>query len=435
MRIAYLVPGSGDLSYCENCLRDGVLIEALMQAGQDVLAVPLYLPPMLETDELEGLQVFFGGVNVFLQQKWGFFRRAPEWLNRLCNRPSLLRLAAGRSGMTDPAMLAETAQSMLLGSAGHQARELEKVGDWLAQASPRIDVVILSNALLAGMAAHLREKLAAPVVCLLQDEHEFLDLVPASHAQALMATLRTALSAVSQVVSVSRFYDDNLATRLGFQPSQRSVVYPGIRVEQFPLRPTLPKIPALGFLSRWSEDKGPHRLAQAYQLLREEPEHQELRLHFAGGWMLGDEPYIRSWRAALASAEQTGQVTFTRRFDQETRRDLFDRLHLLVVAESRPPAFRRYVLEALCTGVTVIAPPLGVFKELAEVLSEGLVLCDSEPAKLAQCCAALLRDPAALAERGRRAHMAVQKHFSAAASGLQLAALLEKLINEGQEER
>lgn len=432
MRIAYLVPGSGDLSYCENCLRDGVLIEALMQAGQDVLPVPLYLPPMLETDEVTGQQIFFGGVNVFLQQKWAFFRHGPEWLNRLCNRPALLRLAARRSGMTNPAMLAETAHSMLLGTNGHQARELDKVGSWLADAVPRIDVVILSNALLAGMAAHLRERLSVPMVCLLQDEHEFLDAVPASHTDALMQTLRQALSSVSLVVSVSRFYDQSLASQLGVSPSRRAVVYPGVRLEQFPLRPTLPGTPALGFLSRWSEDKAPHRLVEAYQLLRKQTEFEGLELHLSGGWMLGDEPYVRTWRAPLAEAEARGQVTFTRKFDHETRRELFGRLHLLVVTETRPPAFRRYVLEALAAGVPVVAPPLGVFRELEGLLSGGLVLCNSEPAELAQCCAELLRDPAALLERGRRAHAAVQEHFSAAASGVALAALLAKLVVENE---
>lgn len=435
MRIAYLVPGSGDLSYCENCLRDGVLIEALMLAGEDVLAVPLYLPPMLETGDVKDLRVFFGGVNVFLQQKWAFFRGAPEWLNRLCNRPALLRLAAARSGMTDPAMLAETAQSMLLGSSGYQVRELRKVGEWLAKASPQIDVVVLSNALLAGMAAYLRERLSVSVVCLLQDEHEFLDEVPATHAEALMTTLRSALDAVSLVISVSHYYDQHLAAPLGIQAARRRVIYPGIRAEQFPLRPELPEVPALGFLSRWSEDKAPHLLADLYLALREQPGLENLRLHFAGGWMLGDEPYIKSWRARLASAEQAQEVTFTRKFDQETRRELFGRLHLLVVTEARAPAFRRYVLEALACGVTVVAPPLGVFLELEELLAGGLVLCESVPAELARCCTALLSDPTALAERGQRGHMAVQEHFSAAASGLQLAALLAKLVDESEEAR
>jgi glycosyltransferase involved in cell wall biosynthesis len=269
-----------------------------------------------------------------------------------------------------------------------------------------------------------------PVVCLLQDEHEFLDVLSDSHAKALMETVRSALAAVSLVVSVSHFYDKNLAVQLDFEPARRAVVYPGVRVDQFPLRAEMPTPPALGFLSRWSEDKAPHRLAEAYMLLKGKGSFEDLQLHFCGGWMVGDEHYIKSWRKPLAAAEEAGDVTFTRYFDQATRQDLFGRLHLLVVTESAPPAFRRYVLEALATGVTVVAPPIGVFKELEGMLAGGLVLCDSEPAKLADCCAKLLQDPAALQVRGGRAHLAVHEQFQASSAGVELAALLANVIDD-----
>jgi glycosyltransferase involved in cell wall biosynthesis len=265
---------------------------------------------------------------------------------------------------------------------------------------------------------------------LLQDEHEFLDVLSDSDAEVLMETVRGALAAVSLVISVSRFYDENLAVQLGFEPARRAVVYPGVRVDQFPPRAEMPQPPALGFLSRWSEDKAPHRLAEAYTMLKGKGGFEDLRLHFCGGWMVGDEPYIKSWREPLAAAEEAGDVTFTRHFDQATRREFYGRLHLLVVTETRPPAFRRYVLEALAAGVTVVAPALGIFKELEGMLAGGLVLCDSEPARLADCCAKLLRDPAALQARGGLAHLAVHEQFQAASAGIELAALLAEVIDE-----
>ena len=51
--------------------------------GHDVLMVPVYLPLMVDSGDLSaGVPVFFGGINCYLQQKFGFFRRTPRWLDR-----------------------------------------------------------------------------------------------------------------------------------------------------------------------------------------------------------------------------------------------------------------------------------------------------------------------------------------------------------------
>ena len=47
--------------------------------------------------------IFYGGINVYLQQKFAFFRHTPRWLDKLLNMPALLRLAGRQSGMTDGA--------------------------------------------------------------------------------------------------------------------------------------------------------------------------------------------------------------------------------------------------------------------------------------------------------------------------------------------
>ena len=68
MNIVQLTPGAG--MFCGSCMRDNALISALQKLGHSTLLVPLYLP--LQTDEPDqsaGKPVFFGGVNLYLQQK------------------------------------------------------------------------------------------------------------------------------------------------------------------------------------------------------------------------------------------------------------------------------------------------------------------------------------------------------------------------------
>ena len=44
--------------------------------------------------------MFFGGINVFLQQKLPIFRHLPDWFHKLLNHSGLLSSAAKRSHMT-----------------------------------------------------------------------------------------------------------------------------------------------------------------------------------------------------------------------------------------------------------------------------------------------------------------------------------------------
>src|SRR6185503_14264230 len=100
VNIVQITPGAGGM-YCGNCFRDNALVAALRKSGHRTLMLPLYLPMRLEEeDQSAGTPIFFNGINVYLQQKSAFFRRAPHWLHGLLASPILLKLAAGRAAKT-----------------------------------------------------------------------------------------------------------------------------------------------------------------------------------------------------------------------------------------------------------------------------------------------------------------------------------------------
>ena len=93
MRILQLTPGSGDNFYCENCLRDLELVRAFQKAGHDITMVPMYLPIDPGSQPFPNqAPIFFGGINVYLQQKLGLFRKTPRFLDR-CLDSSFLHAA------------------------------------------------------------------------------------------------------------------------------------------------------------------------------------------------------------------------------------------------------------------------------------------------------------------------------------------------------
>ena len=100
MKILQIMPGYVENYYCENCLRDNNFVEALRMSGHDTYVVPLYIPVKMETTSANSTaDVFFGGINVYLREKFSFFRLSPRWLNKLFDAPVLLKWA-GRVGRT-----------------------------------------------------------------------------------------------------------------------------------------------------------------------------------------------------------------------------------------------------------------------------------------------------------------------------------------------
>ena len=82
MKLIQLTPGAGPM-YCGNCLRDNRLVAALRELGHQAVMAPLYLPLTLdEADQSVGAPILLGGINVYLEQKFAFFRAAPAWLRR-----------------------------------------------------------------------------------------------------------------------------------------------------------------------------------------------------------------------------------------------------------------------------------------------------------------------------------------------------------------
>ena len=191
MKMVQISPGSGDNFYCENCLRDAALVRAMRALGHDVLMVPLYLP--LQADQSEPLSnapIFFGGVNVFLQQKLALFRRTPRWIDQVFDARPLLTWAARKAGMTNARDLGETTISMLEGEQGRQVKELDRFVDWLVETEYHPDVVCLSNILLGGLTRRIKERLGVPVLCLLQDEDGFLDGLTSPYAERAWEIVR-----------------------------------------------------------------------------------------------------------------------------------------------------------------------------------------------------------------------------------------------------
>src|SRR4249919_2468992 len=218
MRLVHLTAGTGSF-FCGTCLRDHALVKAMRRLGHDALMVPLYLPLVLDDFDSRGESpLFFGGINVYLQQKSTFFRHTPKWFDKLLDSPALLRQAGRRAGMTNPRQLGEMTLSMIEGELGHQAKELDKLVAWLVEQKP--DVVCLSNSLLIGVARRVREELRVPIICSLQGEDAFLDFLPDPYRVRCWQLVQERAADVARFVAPSRYYKALMQERLRLAPEK-----------------------------------------------------------------------------------------------------------------------------------------------------------------------------------------------------------------------
>jgi glycosyltransferase involved in cell wall biosynthesis len=427
MRIVQFVPGAGDKFYCENCLRDAALVRAFRKLGHDVLMVPLYLPlPVDGGDEHGNAPIFFGGINVYLQQQSAFFRKTPRWIDRIFDLRKLLEWVSRRSQMVNAQVLGQTTTSMLQGENGRQVKELERLVSWLNAKESKPDIVCLSNVLLAGMAGRIRRAINVPVVCMLQDEDKFLDKLAPPYNRRAWEILSERTSDIDAFMPVSNYYAAVMKKRLGLEKDKLHVVYPGVPVEQYEPAETRPEVPTIGYLSQMCSDKGLDILVDAFVIIKRKI--ANARLYIAGGQDTEDKAFVKRTERQLSEQGLMNDVKIMSNPSHKDKVGFLQKLSVLSVPEKQAPAFGLYVLEALATGVPVVEPDTGVFAELLEQTGGGVLYKPNNAGRLAETIEKLLMDADYCRRLGREGRAAVAEQFSVGKTAEKLAGIFMKTV-------
>jgi glycosyltransferase involved in cell wall biosynthesis len=427
MRVVHISPGAGDNFYCENCLRDAALVKAMRKLGHDVLMVPLYLPLQADkTEPVSNAPLFFGGINVYLQQKLSLFRKTPRWIDRLFDSRKLLEWAGRKAGMTGAEDLGQTTISMLEGERGRQIKELDRLVDWLGTQGG-CDIVSLSNILLAGMTGRIKESLHAPVVCWLQDEDGFLDGLTGPHAERAWGIVRERSRDIDGFLAVSDYFGKAMQARLSIDSGRLETVRMGVEIAGYVPAPTAPPAPTIGYLSRMCPERGLETLVDAFILLKADARLKSAKLRVSGGKSGSDEAFIRRLASKLAAAGCLSDVEFLIAFDGRAKREFLQSLSVLSVPERQPVAYGLYVLEALATGVPVVEPAIGCFPETINATGGGVLYQPNVAQKLADALAPLLLDPQAARRLGAEGLEGVAKFFNVADTATNVIRIYEQI--------
>lgn len=429
MRIAFITAGAAGM-FCGSCMRDNTLAAALLRRGHDAVLVPTYTPIRTDEEDVSQHRVFFGGINVYLQQHAWLFRHTPWLFDRVLDLPRLLRFVSPLAQRTKYSKLGGMAVSMLRGRDGKQRKEVEKLTQWLA-ADVKPEVVLFTNALLSGIVPEIKRSLGVPILVTLQGDDIFLDALPEPDRSHCIELIRQNSESADAFIATSRDYADQMAEYLGIPRERIHVVWPGINVrgnsESRSVRRDEPF--TIGYFARICPEKGFHIAVDAFIRLRQTPGSPKCRLR-ASGW-LGDNnrTFFHEQIEKLRNAGLLSDFEYVDCPDHAAKMAFMQSLDVLTV----PTVYREpkglYVLEAWENGVPTVLPAHGTFPELIEASGAGVLVPPNDPAALAASLLELLTDPTRRENMGQRGIEAVRKHFSSDVLAEETLRVLNRYVN------
>jgi glycosyltransferase involved in cell wall biosynthesis len=413
VKIAILAAGAGGM-YCGSCMRDNTLASALLRRGHEVTLIPLYTPLRTDTPSVAIKEVFYGGVNVYLQHATRLFRKTPRLVDWLLDSKWLVAFAGRLGASASPSHLGALTVDILRGEEGPAVKELRRLLDYLLK-EVHPEVVSLPNLMFVGLARLFGRELGLPVVCELTGEDMFLDVLEEQYKTQARDIIRQRAADVSRFVATSSYYAQRMSDYLGIARDRIDVVYSGLPsdyLQKIVPPPPRQRPPTVGYLARVCPEKGLERLVDAMLLLHQMPGMEQVRLQVAGYLSPAHRRWFSNLRRRIAASPLAGRFHYVGEVDQAGKRDFFQNIDLFSVPTVYEESKGIYILESLAHGVPVVQPNHGAFPELIERTGGGVLVQPGDAGALAAALAGLLADAPRRAALGLAGKNAVFTSFT-----------------------
>lgn len=412
MKVVYIVPGFGGSFYCQNCISSLNLVNSLREQDHEAVLVPMYMPLRMDMPVEPDAPIFYGAINIYLEEKFPFLRHMPLWVENIFNSKILLNWVTKNSASTSPAGLEEMTISVMKGEDGIHKAELEHLVRWLKD-SVCPDVIHLSNALLIGIAVRIKKELNIPVFCNLDDENFWLDNMREPYSSIGWDLIREGANTIDGFISASRFYSELVRKKIDIPAEKIHVIPKGVFLKKFvPGTPSFDP-PVIGFLSRMAESRGLGILVDAFILLKEDGTHQDLKLRISGGMAPQDKKFIRMIKKKLKRKGLYGDVEIDPYLYQKDINKFYESLTVTSVPVPGGEAFGTFMLESMASGIPVVQPKAGGYPEIISNTGGGIVYEENTYENLAEVLSGLLNDPGKIIQMSHQGLDSIYKHYSA----------------------
>lgn len=431
-KVVYLTAGAGGM-YCGSCLRDNALAAGLSGLGWDVTLLPLYTPIRVDGEDRSVDQVFFGGINVYLQQKIPLFRHLPAYFDRWLDRPGLIRRVASGALSVSARELGSLTLSMVRGENGNQRKEVRRLVRWLREVA-KPDLVCLTNLLVGGSIPALKRELGVPVLVTLQGDDVFLDELEEPWKSGVLAEMRKLARAADGFLTFSEHYRRHMGDLLGIPAEKFHLTPLGVNVSEFDgvlaARRARPAGQTLGYFARLAPEKGFDLAVGAFLELA--PRYPGLRFHAAGWLSEKDRAFHGAQLARIAEAGLSSRFLHLEAPGETAKLEFLGGIDLFTVPARLVEPKGLYALEAMACGIPVVVPDRGAFPEMIATGGGGLLCRPDDSADLAAKLGRLLDDPESAAALGEQGRTWVGNKNSSEAMARATAEVFERVLGEGE---
>lgn len=233
---------------------------------------------------------------------------------------------------------------------------------------------------------------------------------------------------VHRFVALSRHQERYLSERVGIAPRRITQIYNGVDVERFHPREAIRADTAfvIGTVGRMQEVKDPLHLVEAFLHLRRSRPDLAPRLRLA---MVGDGALRGAVEARLREGGAWDAARLT-----GPREDVAEQLRAFDVfaLPSKAEGISNTILEAMATGLPVVATRVGGNPELVEEGRSGFLTPPSDPPALAAALARYADDAALVAAHGAAGRERARAEFSLERMVARYTALYDEGVRRGR---
>ncbi|NRB73260.1 MAG: glycosyltransferase family 4 protein [Verrucomicrobiales bacterium] len=429
-RIVYITAGAGGM-YCGSCIRDNSLAAGLGRLGWDVTLLPLYTPIRVDEEDNSVDQVFFGGLNVYLQQKIPLFRHLPAFVDRWLDHPKLIRRVASKAVNVSASELGDMTLSMVRGEHGHQAKEVKRLVHWLKEHG-KPDLICLTNLLVGGSIPALKRELGIPVLVTLQGDDVFLDELQEPWRAQVLAEMKQLAAQADGFITFSSFYRKMMCEMLEVPEEKFDLTPLGVDVSEFDsvlnARSERERGKVIGYFARLSPEKGLHHIVDAFISLADD--NPEVRLKI-GGWLSPkDREFYEEQVGKISTAGLEDRFEHIEAPDGEAKLEFLKQIDVFCVPAEFVEPKGLYLLEAMACGLPVVAPDQGALSEMVQASGAGRLFEHGDANDLRKQLETLLNDNSASASCGASGRKWVESEADQPAMARATAEVFQKVLAE-----
>ena len=256
MRIAYLVAGNDSFGGGAT-VRDAAFVRGMLNAGHEVDAFSLYGYASIE-GETRPSDIFTPLGRHSLSRIFPRLTKVPKILTSFSHlvRPvdnmTSIAVTGRRFDPNGPLVV-----DLLSGANKTQRSEFSRLMESLGRKPGKIEVVVLANLILSGLAEAVRANIGCPIVCLSQGSDRIIESLEEPFRSDARKLVRKNSRYFRRVISSSRYFAIRATESLALPASRIKVVPPGVDAKAMDNPAPRKRIPfTIGYMAPIQKERG-----------------------------------------------------------------------------------------------------------------------------------------------------------------------------------